>query len=58
MGLLGKGVLVNWGGVVKSKEQDYNSWHSLEHMPERINISGFLINALAIREICFSPSDK
>ena len=36
MGLLGKGVLVNWGGIVKSKEQDYNSWHSLEHMPERI----------------------
>ena len=25
MGLLGKGVLVNWGGIVKSKEQDYNS---------------------------------
>ena len=42
MALLGKGVLVNWGGVVKSKEEDYNSWHSLEHMPERINIKGFL----------------
>ena len=42
MSLLGKAVLVNWGGVVKSKEVDYNSWHSLEHMPERINISGFL----------------
>ncbi len=48
MGLLGKGVLVNWGGIVKSKEQDYNSWHSLEHMPERINIKGFLRGSRAV----------
>lgn len=41
-GLLGKGVLVNWGGVVAGAEADYNAWHSLEHMPERIAVPGFL----------------
>ena len=42
MSLRGNAVLVNWGGIVKSKEIDYNSWHSLEHMPERISLTGFL----------------
>jgi len=38
MGLLGSAVLVNWGGIVTKKEIDYNQWHSLEHMPERISL--------------------
>ena len=42
MSLLGNAVLVNWGGVVQEKEVDYNQWHSLEHMPERISLPGFL----------------
>lgn len=40
-GLLGLGVLVNWGGVVPEQEDDYNAWHSLEHMPERLSVPGF-----------------
>ena len=48
MSLLGNAVLVNWGGIVKSKENDYNAWHSYEHMPERIGISGFLRGCRAI----------
>ncbi len=48
MSLLGNAVLVNWGGVVESKELNYNTWHSLEHMPERISISGFLRGCRAI----------
>ena len=48
MSLLGNAVLVNWGGVVKSKENDYNAWHSYEHMPERIGINGFLRGCRAI----------
>jgi len=40
-GLLGSGVLVNWGGVVAEYEDDYNAWHSLEHMPERLAVPGF-----------------
>lgn len=41
MGLLGSGALVNWGGVVAEQEADYNAWHSLEHMPERLAVPGF-----------------
>lgn len=40
-GLLGQGALVNWGGVVADQEDDYNAWHSLEHMPERLAVPGF-----------------
>lgn len=41
MSLLGSGVLVNWGGVLAEAEADYNAWHSLQHMPERIAVPGF-----------------
>lgn len=40
-GLMGTGVLVNWGGVVADQEDDYNMWHSREHMPERLAVPGF-----------------
>ena len=42
MALLGKGALLNWGGVLPKHDLDYNLWHSLEHMPERMNVTGFL----------------
>lgn len=42
MALLGKGALLNWGGVLTDSEFDYNLWHSIEHMPERMNVKGFL----------------
>ena len=42
MSLLGSAVLVNWGGIIPDKEEDYNQWHSKEHMPERISLPGFL----------------
>ena len=42
MSLMGAAVLVNWGGVLEDKEIEYNQWHSLEHMPERISLPGFL----------------
>ena len=48
MSLLGSAILVNWGGIVESKEADYNSWHSKEHMPERIALPGFLRGCRAI----------
>jgi hypothetical protein len=41
MTLLGEGVLANWGGVLAEAEQDFNAWHSLEHMPERLAVPGF-----------------
>ena len=42
MSLMGAAVLVNWGGVLEDKEIEYNQWHSLEHMPERISLPSFL----------------
>ncbi len=42
MALLGKGALLNWGGVLPKHDFDYNLWHSLEHMPERMRVKGFL----------------
>ena len=42
MALLGKGALLNWGGVLTKHDLDYNLWHSLEHMPERMSVKGFL----------------
>ena len=48
MSLLGNAVLVNWGGVVKTKEIEYNEWHSKEHMQERLSLPGFLRGLRAI----------
>ena len=42
MALLGNGALLNWGGVLPKHDFDYNLWHSFEHMPERMNVKGFL----------------
>ena len=42
MALLGKGALLNWGGVLPKHDFDYNLWHSLEHMSERMSVKGFL----------------
>ena len=42
MSLLGSAVLVNWGGIMSEKEENFNQWHSKEHMPERISLPGFL----------------
>ena len=42
MALLGTGALLNWGGVLPKHDLDYNLWHSLEHMPERMSVKGFL----------------
>ena len=42
MALLGKGALLNWGGVLPKHDFDYNLWHSLEHMTERMSVKGFL----------------
>ena len=41
MALLGKGGLMNWGGVLSNYDLDYNLWHSLEHMAEGISVGFF-----------------
>ena len=34
MSLLGGAVLVNWGGIIPDKEEDYNQWHSKNICPK------------------------
>ena len=58
MGFLGNAVLVNWGGIVKEKEIEYNEWHSKEHMPERISLPGFLRGLRAIGISGTNPNHK
>jgi hypothetical protein len=42
MALRGTGVLANWGDVLPEAEDDFNAWHTREHMPERVAVPGFL----------------
>lgn len=42
MPLLGKGVAAIWHNVDREVQDDYNHWHCYEHVPERVNIQGFL----------------
>ena len=42
MSLLGTSIAVNLSGVLGEKEVDYNQGDSMEHMPERISLPGFL----------------
>ncbi len=58
MALFGKGALLNWGGVLSKYELDYNLWHSLEHMPERISVKGFLRAFRCVGLKCKNDNDK
>jgi hypothetical protein len=31
-----------WHDIAPESEDDYNAWHTIEHMPERLGIPGFL----------------
>lgn len=41
MPLQGKGFLGLWHDISRESEPDYNSWHTQEHMPERVSLPGF-----------------
>jgi hypothetical protein len=40
--LLGQAVLVVWWDIDAGTEDDFNSWHLNEHVPERVGIRGFI----------------
>jgi len=40
--LEGEGVLALWNGVEAARTQDYNLWHTREHVPERVAVPGML----------------
>ena len=42
MTLLGRAVVAIWNGIRPEAREDFNEWHSREHMPERVGIPGFL----------------
>lgn len=41
MSLIGKGVFVAWFDADSAYEPEFDHWHSLEHMPERVALPGF-----------------
>ncbi len=42
MPLLGNAFLIIWHDIRAESEPEYHRWHTREHMPERLSISGFL----------------
>ncbi|WP_460448839.1 hypothetical protein [Alsobacter sp. SYSU BS001988] len=42
MPLLGQALVGIWHGVQPGHEDEYQAWHTHEHMPERLGVPGFL----------------
>jgi hypothetical protein len=42
MALLGRGVLAIWSDIASGGDEEFNEWHTREHVPERVRIPGFL----------------
>ena len=43
MALTGDGFLAMWHDIASEAEEEYNCWHTQEHMPERVGIPGFKV---------------
>jgi hypothetical protein len=42
MSLFGQGVVAIWNGIAPEGREEFYEWHNREHMPERIDIPGFV----------------
>ena len=42
MPLAGRALLVLWNDVRRDREVEYDRWHTIEHVPERVAVPGFL----------------
>lgn len=42
MSLRGRGFLPMWFECAEGFEREFDRWHTIEHMPERLGIPGFL----------------
>ena len=42
MPLRGRAFLSLWSGVLQGYERELDRWHTIEHMPERLGVPGFL----------------
>lgn len=43
MALKGRAFLAIWHDIAPEGEDDYNAWHTRQHMPERMGVPGFLL---------------
>lgn len=41
MALAGQAFLALWNDIARSREPEYDQWHTLEHVPERVAVRGF-----------------
>lgn len=41
MSLPGRAFLALWNDIRRSREPEYDRWHSIEHVPERVAVTGF-----------------
>lgn len=42
MALTGRAFLAIWHDIAPEGEDDYNAWHTRQHMPERVGVPGFM----------------
>ena len=42
MPLRGRAFLPMWFGLAEGYEREFDRWHTIEHMPERLGVPGFL----------------
>src|SRR5690349_2626079 len=42
MPIAGRALLVLWNDVRRDREVEYDRWHTIEHVPERVAVPGFL----------------
>jgi hypothetical protein len=41
MALKGQAFLALWNDIARARETEYDQWHTLEHVPERVAVTGF-----------------
>lgn len=41
MALAGQAFLALWNDIARGREAEYDQWHTLEHVPERVAVTGF-----------------
>ena len=43
MALKGRAFMAVWHDIASTREAEYNTWHTRQHMPERLGVPGFLV---------------
>ena len=48
MALKGRAFLAIWHDIAAEGESEYSTWHTRQHMPERLGVPGFLVGRRAV----------